>query len=439
MTRKVGFALPSMQRFRGRLVDQRSIREQLVSVAGLVGRPVELAGGVEVGRVVDVIARPQDSRVPHVSGLVVRIGRRKAFVPAEHIATMTGRTVTLSTSHFDVREFERRDGELLLMGDVVDHQLVDIDGVQIVRASDLYIAPVGNSIRLVGVETGLVTLLRRLGPRRFRSRATPERVIDWTDIQMVGGLGNVRIERANRELRRLRPGDLADLLEQLGQSQRRGLVDSLDIDVAADALEEMETDQRDRLLREISPERASAIIAEMEPDEAAEAMRQLDEDAQRAIMAVMEPESREAIRKLLEYEDESAGGIMTSTIVAVTGDTTVDEVLDMLRSMDSHRDDLDAILVVDDEGHLLDDVSLFELAVADRSRPVGELVGPPWPITVAADATIDEVVDAVLSNRRSSVVVISEDGLPLGRILLDDVLDALTPTRSWLRANVGDR
>ncbi len=439
MTRTGGFALPSMRRFRGRLVDQRSIREQLVSVAGLVGRPVELAGGVEVGRVVDVIARPEDARVPHVSGLVVRIGRRKAFVPVEHVATLTGRTVTLSTSHFDVREFERRDGEVLLMGDVVDHQLVDIDGVQIVRASDLYIAPVGDSIRLVGVETGLVTLLRRLGPRRFRSRATPERVIDWTDIQMVGGLGNVRLERANRELRRLRPGDLADLLEQLGQSQRRGLVDSMDIDVAADALEEMETDQRDRLLREIAPEKASLIIAEMEPDEAAEAMRQLDDDAQVAILAAMPEESRDAIGRLLQYEDESAGGIMTSVVVAVRGETTVDEVLDMLRTMDSHRDDLDAILVVDADGRLLDDVSLFELAVADRGRPVGQLVGPPWPITVTPDASIDEVVDAVLSNRRSSVVVISEDGHPLGRILLDDVLDALTPTRSWLRANVGDR
>lgn len=241
MTRKVSFSLPSMKGLRARLVDQRAIREQLVSVAGLVGRPVELAGGAEVGRVIDVVTRSAEATVPHVSGLVVKIGRRKAFVPIEHVATLTGRTVTLSSSQFDVRDFVRRPGEVLLMGDVVDHQLVDIDGVQIVRASDLYIAPVGASIRVVGVETGLVSLLRRLGPRRYRSRATPERVIDWTDVQMVAGVGSVQLDRANRELRRLRPGDLADLLEQLGQPQRRGLVDSLDVDIAADALEEMES------------------------------------------------------------------------------------------------------------------------------------------------------------------------------------------------------
>ena len=84
MTRKVSFSLPSMKGLRARLVDQRAIREQLVSVAGLVGRPVELAGGAEVGRVIDVVTRSAEATVPHVSGLVVKIGRRKAFVPIEH-------------------------------------------------------------------------------------------------------------------------------------------------------------------------------------------------------------------------------------------------------------------------------------------------------------------------------------------------------------------
>ncbi|MCU1386853.1 MAG: proteinMgtE intracellular protein [Ilumatobacteraceae bacterium] len=439
MVSRVGVPLPSVKRLRRRLIDVRTVREQLVSVAGLIGRPVELMGGAEVGRVFDVVTLTAGLRVPEVTGLVIRVGRRRAFVPVAQVSTLTGQTVTLSSAQLDVREFERRDGEVLLMGDVVDHQLVDIDGVQIVRASDLYLAPIGDRIRLVGVEVGMRSLLRRLGPRRFRSRPTPERVIDWTDIQLVGEVGSVRLDRANRELRRLRPADLAGLLEQLGQQQRLGLVDSLDAEVAADALEEMETEQRDRLLREITPERATAIIAEMEPDEATEALREFDGDARDEILAGLPATTRDAVQRLLGYDEETAGGIMTTVLAIVRRGMTVADVIDSLRALANHRDDLDAVLVVDEDGVLLDDVSVFELAVADRATDIGDLVGPPWPIVVAPDAPLDDVVDAVLSNRRSSIVVADEAGRPLGRILLDDVLDALTRTPSRVRPNVGDR
>ena len=439
MARNVGTSIPSVRRLRRRLIDQRAIRDQLVSVAGLIGRPVALVGGVEIGRVGDVVTRMAGLRVPEVTGLVVRVGRRRAFVPVSHVSELTGRSVTLSSAQLDIRDFERRDGEVLLMGDVVDHQLVDINGVQIVRASDLYLAPIGQRIRLVGVETGLRSLLRRLGPRRFQSRAAPERVIDWTDIQMIGEVGAVRLDRANRELRRLRPADLADLLEQLGQQQRMGLVDSLDPDLAADALEEMETDQRDRLLREIAPERAAAIIAEMEPDEATEALRELDDDARAEIISTLPEASRAAVVQLLGYDEETAGGIMTTVLVTARQGSTVEEVINGLRDLTAHREDIDAVLVVDEDGQLLDDISLFELAVADSSADVSTLVGPPWPIAVSPDAPLTEVVDAVLSNRRSSIVVVDDDGRPIGRILLDDVLDALTLAPAHFRPNVGDR
>jgi len=434
--------LATVRRLRRRLIDQRTIREQLISVAGLIGRPVELAGGDEVGSVIDVVTRMADLRVPEVTGLVVRVGRRRAFVPVAQVATLTGDTVTLSSAQLDVRDFARREDEVLLMGDIVDHQLVDINGVQIVRASDLYIAPIGDRIRLVGVEVGLRSLLRRLGPRRFRTRATPERVIDWTDIQMVGAVGqtgSVRLERENRELRRLRPADLADLLENLGQQQRLGLVDALDADLAADALEEMDIDQRDRLLREITPDRAAAIIAEMEPDEATEALREFDDDARAEIIATLPESSRLAVERLLAYNEETAGGIMTTVLLTATRGMTVDDVIAAMRELTNHREDLDAVLVVDEDGVLLDDVSVFELAVADRDTDVADLVGPPWPTVVSPDAPLEDVVDAILSNRRSSIVVAGDDGKPLGRILLDDVLDALTLTPIRMRPNVGDR
>ena len=401
--------------------------------------PSALADGRDVGAVVDVVARWTGEPYPAITGLVVKVGRRRAFVPVVDIAELTGATVTLSSPRLGVRDYERRDGEVVLMGDVVDHQLVDVDGVQIVRAADLYLSGVGGLPRLVGVEVGLLPLLRRLGPARWRSRATPERVVDWADIQPVGRPGTIRIDRARAELRRLRPGDLADLLEGLGHPQRQTLVGTLDADVAADALEEMDETGRDRLLRHLDPARLVAIVAEMEPDEAAESLRRLTPSTRAAVVAALPDGVRTALETLLAYPADSAGGIMTTVIVEARRDETVAAIRARLAAVDEHRADVDGVLVVDDDGHLLDDVSLFELLVAAPDTLMRSLVGPPWPIVLSADATLDDVVDTTVSNRRSSVVVVGSDGHPLGRILADDVVDALTPRRGRLHLDVGDQ
>ncbi|MBV8950957.1 MAG: magnesium transporter, partial [Actinobacteria bacterium] len=156
------------------------MRESLVSLAGLIGRPVSHQGGAEIGRLVDVVARWDGvTRYPPVTGLVVRIARRLAFVPASQIGELTHDGVMLSSARLDLQDFQRRPGEVMLAKDVLDHQLVDVDGVQVIRAADLYLASVLGRILLVGVDVSAASLVRRLGPSRWRTRPTPERVIDW--------------------------------------------------------------------------------------------------------------------------------------------------------------------------------------------------------------------------------------------------------------------
>jgi CBS domain-containing protein len=439
MVRRARLSFPARGARVARLIEQRQVRERLVSVAGLVGRPVRLQDGREVGRLVDLVAVWSGDPHPAVTGIVVRIGRRRAFVPAAHLASLDASGVALSSARLDVRDFESRPGEVALMADVIDHQLVDIDGVQVVRAADLYLADVAGGWRLVGVETSGVSLLRRLGPSRWRSRATPTSVVDWGDVQPMGRPGTVHLDRANAELRRLRPGDVADLLEALGQPQRQQLVGALDIEAAADAIEEMDDDERDRLLRHLPPDRAAAIVAAMEPDEAADVLRRLPPADRAGLLTALPDEARDAAQTVLGYGADTAGGIMTTVVAVVPEVDAVSTVLDRLRGFDSHRADVDGVLVVGADGRLLDDVSLFELALASRGQRVGELVGPPWPIVVTPDASLDEVVDAVLSNRRGSVVVVDTAGHPIGRILVDDVLDALVPRPARIHRDVGDQ
>jgi len=144
-----------------------SAARALVSVAGLARRPVRNPAGAEIGRVVDVVVRWDGEPYPPVTGILARVGRRRAFVPVAAIGGLDPDGVDLSSARLSVTDFERRDGELLLLADVVDHQMVDVDGVRVIRASDLYLARLGATWRLVGVDVGLQTLVRRLGPARW--------------------------------------------------------------------------------------------------------------------------------------------------------------------------------------------------------------------------------------------------------------------------------
>src|ERR1700678_976979 len=155
---------------------------------------------------------------PPATGVIMRVGRRRAWVPADAVEEFGRDRIRLRTARLDLREVARRPGEAELARDVIDHQLVDTDGARVIRASGLYLARVAGVVQLVGVDVGFNSLLRRLGPARFRSRPTPEKVIDWASITSFGsqrGPGR-KLQASAGGLQRLRPGELADLLKDPG-------------------------------------------------------------------------------------------------------------------------------------------------------------------------------------------------------------------------------
>src|SRR6476620_3001621 len=397
-----------------RVLTNRVVADALVSVAALVGRPVIDHRAGEVGRVLDLVVRWRGESYPPVTGIVMRVGRRRVFVPLDHIDEIGSDRVALRSVRLDLRDFDRRDGEVVLNGDVVDHQLVDVDGVRVVRASDLYLATVSGVDRLVGVDVGFQTLLRRLGPTRWRVRPTPERVIDWAAIQPFGSQSSVRpdpmrLHTPNQALRRLRPAELADLLEELGREERQELLAQLDHATAADALEEMDPEELGTLLRESEPDRADELLGIMPPTVAA------------------------SLRVLLLYRDGSAGALMTTNLVLVHPSQTVGEVRRILRAQAEHQADVDAVIIVDDDGSVMHDLGLFELLVASSDDAVIDVAGPPEPVMVAPESSLDDVIEQFVDSRGSSVLVVDEEQRPVGRILGDDLVDALLPDRGRVR------
>jgi CBS domain-containing protein len=434
-------AADALRRRNTRLTTRRAVQQAIVSVASLVGAPVYNQHGQRVGKLVDLVARIHgQDRYPPLTGLLLRVGSRTSFLPIEAVEHIGHQSASLRTARLDLRDFTRRPGEVLLAKDMLDHQVVDLDGRQVIRAADLYLAPVAGQFLLVGLDVSLNTLLRRLGPKRFRGTPTPERVIDWDAVapfsdELTSSPPAVQLRSSDEQLRRMAPADLADLLEDLERPARQDLLSRLESHTAADALEEMDPDELEALLREVRPEQAAALIGAMEPDEAVDALRDLSDHERDGILANMPADKAGELSALLSYPEREAGGFMTTTLVQAVQTSTIGEVKRAVAELAGHREEIDAVVICDADGELVADLSLFDLITHADDVVVSDVLDAgdePGPLTVPPDASVADVADQLVRTRRSSLLVVDEHGKPLGRILADDVLDALLPERGRL-------
>jgi Mg/Co/Ni transporter MgtE len=197
-------------------------------------------------------------------------------------------------------------------------------------------------------------------------------------------------------------------------------------------MEEMEPEELEEVLRDAPVERAAALIARMEPDEAVDALRDLPEEDRRTILHLVPPERAAALSRLLGYPEGVAGGIMTTSLVILQ---LTDTIADARRKALEQREnqDVTCLVVVDEDGRLVDDLPLMDMIAAELTDFVSDVIGPPLPGTVLPEASLDDVVEELIANREASLLVVDPDGRPLGRILADDVVDALVESRSSRR------
>lgn len=410
---------------RDSVLARKNIRESLVSVAGLIGCPVRDNDGRDLGKLVDVVVRHGEEAYPAVSGLIVKIGGRTSFIDGARISKLTRDEIRLSSTKINLKEYTRRPGESLLDADVIDHQIVDVNGLRVVRSADLYLAPLDKEIRLVGVDVSFTSFLRRVFPGTLRRRATPDRVVDWATVaSLTDSGGQVRTAGPRSALAQLRPADLADLIEDLVGREQGALIELLDPNLAADVLEEMEDEDLQGLLRGLPAERAAELLALMEPDESAEVLRDLDDEHRESILDAMAPAAAKTLRLLVTFDEALAGGVMTTHSVICRETDTVAHALSQLVKH-RERDISDGVVVVDSKGKLLDHIQMIELVSAKPAAALSDLIGPPFPTAVHIDTPLDEVIEEFSNNRGSSIIVIDSANKPVGRIMADDLVDAL--------------
>ena len=401
-----------------------------------IGRPVRDQNGEPIGNVADLIVAVGE-RYPPVTGLVIATDGRKIFLPWSSVASVDEAGAWLRTATIDIGKFQQRPNEILLKSDLMDKQIVDIDGRRVVRVNDLSLDVVEGSLRLVAVDVGAAGLLRRLGiERQYRAIARHlrlplhERYIDWEDVDPVeSSIASVKLRVPHGGLAELHPADLASIIDQLTPQDRAGVLASLGDEAVADAMEEMEPDTQVEILEDLHPERAADILEEMSPDDAADLVADLSDAARSEILALMAKDEADEVQGLLGYPEDSAGGIMTTEFIAVPATLTAAQTIDRLRELEPEAETIYYVYVTGEFGRLVGVLSLRDLIVAKGDTEIGAvMIVEPVAVNVLADQ--DEVAQAVARYNLLAVPVVDDDGQLVGIVTVDDAMDAILPT-AW--------
>ncbi|QEC49885.1 magnesium transporter [Baekduia soli] len=401
----------------------------------VVGSALVDADGDRLGRVEDLIVRLGDAGYPPITGLMVSVAGRLSYVAAEAVADIADGAVTLRTAKLDLGRFERRPEEVLLKEDVLDHQLINVDGARLVRANEIELARVEGWWRVVGVDVGPRGGLRRLLPRPVGRHVAPGGFLDWASVEpFVGHVPSVRLRVPHPKLARLHPAQIADLVEAASHHEGEEImlaVGAGDSELEADVFEELDEQHQREFLQERSDADVAAVLARMAPDDAADVVAELDDDRREGVLALLPASPRTKIRTLLGFDRAQAGGLMSTEFICVYHQATTAEVLDRVRRGDVADDLLTSVFVMDTHRRLEGSVPVTALVRADGDVPVAQLLRPGTPHLVA-DADLEEVARLMADFNLTSVAVVDDREQMIGVITVDDVLKTLLP-KGWRR------
>jgi len=414
----------------------------MLYLSQLINAPIRDRDGERIATVRDLVARMGEG-YPPVTGLVARQGRRDFFLPVSAVASIDADGITLSSAKLNIGRFERRDGEILLNRDVLDRQIIDVNGKRVVRVNDLQIAPVEGSYRLIGADVGARALIARLGFGKKRDRDTLGDLVDWADIEyLAANAPTVRLKVSHDRLAKLHPAEIANIIEDLSYHEGSEIVSALDDETAADTLEELDDERQADILEQMDSARAADILEEMAPDDAADILADMSQEKQDELLALMEPEESDDVRELLEYNEDTAGGMMTTDYVSVPVKMVAEEALAHLRAMDEQPDIVYYFYVVergdapppdDPDGdlpeYLRGVVTLRQLVSTPPRTPLEELMQRDV-ITAQPTDRADDAARVLIEYGLYALPVVGEKQEILGIIMVDDAMERLLPD-SW--------
>lgn len=402
----------------------------------LIGRPAIVVGDstkTTVGRVSDFLVSKPDDTFPRIDGVIFKTKHGARYSPMSDILDIDPRgAMTLATE--PVQPAVPGDEALYLVEDLFDKQIVDVNGRKVVRINDLEVANTGGALRVVAADIGVSGLLRRLGADRIAPNLTdrvPRALIAWDNVAPISDVNpvNVRLSVAENRLARLHPSELADIISDLSAQDAARVVKSLDDETAADAFEHLDSERQLAILDDLGSDRAADIIEEMDADDAADLLGELDEDRRAELLAKMEDRAYAGeLEDLVEYESDSAGGLMTTDFVWIYPHRTTAATIKKIREIGPESEFIYYLYVVDEHRKLIGTISLRTLLLALPTAFIHKIMDTDI-ISVAPDTSAEDVAATIARYDLLAIPVLDQSGRVLGIVTVDDAIDAIMPEK----------
>ena len=388
--------------------------------------------GGQLGRVSDVVVR-LGADYPEVSGVLATVAGRPVFVPAEAINEVAHQHVDLGQMRLDLRPFERRPEEVLLKKDVLDRQLINVDGARLVRTNEIELARVDGWYRVVGVDTGLRGLTRRVLPRRLAARVHAGKFLDWASVEpFTGHVPTVRLRVPHPKLARLHPAQLADLVEAASHREGVEIMSALeDEELEADVFEELDPRHQQEFIAERSDAEIAAVLARMESDDAVDLLSELDEPRRTRIVALLPALQARRVRALAGYDPATAGGLMSPDFICLRSTATRSEALARIKRGQIKPNSITSIYSMSHDRRLQGEITLADLIRADDDAVLAD-IATSMPRTVTTGAEIEEIARMMTDYDLNIVAVVDDHQAMQGVVTVDDVLELMLP-RGWRR------
>jgi magnesium transporter len=402
-------------------------------ISELVGRRATI-NDLPIGKVTDFLVRKPDATFPAIDGLVVKTVQGMRFAPIETV-TDVDRNGTVALTMAPKEPAPPENEELYLVADLLDKQIVDVDGRKVVRINDIELANAGGHLRVVAADVGVAGLLRRLGLKSFGKRFTPgiyrrvpRSMIAWDSVAPIrtANPSEVSLSVKESKLARLHPSELAEIISDLSAREAAAVVRQLDDETAADAFEHLDSDTQKTLIEEVGTERAADIIEEMDSDDAADLLAELPEEQQSELLAEMNSYTADELRELVKYDEDTAGGLMTTDYTWIYAHRTTEATIRKIREIAPTSEFIYYLYVLDKNDRLLGALSLRRLLLALPTAFIDRIMDTDL-VTVHPDATTVEVAATIARYDLLAVPVVDDAGKMLGIVTVDDAIDAIMP------------
>jgi Mg/Co/Ni transporter MgtE len=400
-----------------------------IFLARLAGTAVFDPNGDPVGKVRDAVATLRsNNQSPRILGLVVEVPlRRRVFVPITRVTSIESGAVVI-TGLLNMRRFDTRTGELLVLGDLLDRTITVIEDNESVLVEDMAMEQNRTGDWLI---TRVHIMRKGHGFRRKGATST----LAWEDVTgFAQHESNQGVANLLSTLSNLRAADLAAVLQDLAPKRRVEVARALNDERLADVLEEMDEAERVALLAELEGERAADVLEEMDPDDAADLLREIGEERAQELINLMDPEDAEDVLRLMTYEDYSAGGMMTTEPIVMSADYTVADALAAVRQSEISPALASQVFIARQPletptGRFIGMVHYQRLLRERPSTLLGSIVDTNTQ-GVNPDASLHAVSSYLASYNLLSLPVIDANDRLLGAVTVDDVLDHLLP-ENW--------